>query len=51
MINLVKPKHIIPAHGTSSMIDASTELATEMGYILNKNLHKMRDGDRLIVTN
>jgi len=49
LINLVKPKHIIPAHGTSNMIDASAELGIEMGYTLNKDLHKMRDGDRLII--
>ena len=47
LINLVKPKHLIPAHGGPEMRSALAELAVEMGYRLSENVHLMKDGDRI----
>jgi ribonuclease J len=46
MIHLVKPKHIVPAHGNMQMTAAMSDLATEMGYA-PENIHLMRNGQRL----
>ncbi|MFH1510860.1 MAG: RNase J family beta-CASP ribonuclease [Candidatus Woesearchaeota archaeon] len=43
LINLVKPKHIIPAHGNIQMTAALSDLATDMGYDAD-NIHLMRNG-------
>ena len=47
LINMVKPKHIIPAHGDDSMKEALVELAVEKGYKLNENVHIMHNGSKL----
>src|SRR3989344_1830304 len=47
LINILKPKHIIPAHGNDSMKGALAELAVEMGYKKGNNVHLMRDGQRI----
>lgn len=47
LINIVKPRHIIPAHGDAKMISALAELAVEMGYKLRDNVHLMKDGDKI----
>ncbi len=47
LINLVKPEHIIPAHGERDMIRALVELATEKGYKLDETVHIMHDGSKL----
>ena len=47
LISILKPKHIIPAHGNDSMRDALAELAVEMGYQKGNNVHLMRDGQRI----
>ena len=47
LINLVKPKHIIPAHGTLKMTSALTNLAEQMGYQTNKEVHLMQNGQRI----
>jgi ribonuclease J len=46
LIHLVKPKHIIPAHGNMQMTAAMSDLATEMGYV-PEHIHLMRNGQRL----
>jgi ribonuclease J len=43
-INLIKPQHIIPAHGDSKKLSALASLAKELGYTLNKNCHIMSNG-------
>jgi ribonuclease J len=48
LINLVKPKHIIPAHGNSQMTGALALLATEMGYSKDR-LHVVKDGTKIII--
>lgn len=47
LINILKPTHIIPAHGNDSMKGALAELAVEMGYKKGNNVHLMRDGQRI----
>ncbi|HII71780.1 TPA: RNase J family beta-CASP ribonuclease [Candidatus Woesearchaeota archaeon] len=44
LINMVKPDHIIPAHGDMSMASSLAELCTEMGYKIGEDVHIMRDG-------
>jgi len=47
LINYVNPEHIIPAHGEIRMTTALQELAVEMGYKINKDVHVMQDGQVL----
>ena len=47
LINLVKPKHIIPAHGEPDMKDALASLAVEKGYEKGKTVHIIHNGDML----
>jgi len=47
LINLVKPQHIIPAHGSIEMRSALADLAVEMGYEKGSNVHLMSNGERI----
>lgn len=47
LINLVKPQHIIPAHGEPRMLNALADLASEMGYKKGTNVHVMGNGERI----
>ncbi len=49
LIALTTPEHIIPAHGELGMMEALRELATEMGYKENRNVHLLKDGDKLVI--
>ncbi len=44
MLNLLKPNHVIPAHGGLDKTTPMIELCTEMGYKFNKQSHLMTDG-------
>ena len=44
LINMVKPEHIIPAHGDMTMSSSLAELCTEMGYRIGDDVHIMRNG-------
>jgi ribonuclease J len=46
LINIVKPKHIIPAHGEKDMKAALADLAEEMGYKKEK-VHIQQNGQCL----
>ena len=46
LIELVRPKHIIPAHGEHKMTSAMADLALEMGY-KEKDIHVMKNGQML----
>jgi len=46
-INMINPEHIIPAHGEHAKIAPMVELAEELGYKNNKNVHLINDGQRL----
>ncbi len=48
LINMVKPKHVIPAHGDPVMRAALAELAYEMGY-KEQNVHLVKDGQKLTI--
>ncbi len=46
LINMVKPRNIIPAHGTFKMTSALVDLAKDIGYD-EKNVNLLQNGDRL----
>ena len=48
-IEMVKPEHIIPAHGDLQKMSAMVELASELGYKLGKNCHLVQDGQTVKV--
>ena len=43
-IRMLKPEHIIPAHGDLDMLTAYAELAEEEGYRIGNNIHILRNG-------
>ena len=47
LINLVTPKHIIPAHGETEMKEALIDLAIEKGYKKGETVHIVHDGDKV----
>jgi len=49
MISMLKPKHLIPSHGSLDQLTPAVELAKEMGYGFDKTCHLMQDGGKLIV--
>ncbi|MFA5019629.1 MAG: RNase J family beta-CASP ribonuclease [Candidatus Pacearchaeota archaeon] len=49
LINLLKPKYIIPAHGSLDQISPAIELAREMGYELNKTAFLCQDGSKVVI--
>ncbi len=44
LLNLLKPHHVIPAHGGLDKTKPMIALCTEMGYKFNKQSHLMTDG-------
>ena len=46
LIKLVKPEHVMPAHGNKDMEKALADLAVEEGY-KPENIHIMKDGQKL----
>lgn len=49
LINMVKPEHIIPAHGELRMTSALCDLAAEMGYG-SEHVHLMQNGQRVTLS-
>ncbi len=47
MIDMIKPKHIIPAHAGHAKAEHMKELALECGYVENESFHMMENGKRL----
>ncbi len=47
LIGYIKPQHIIPSHSGHDKAMQMAELAVEMGYEINKNVHLMEDGKRI----
>lgn len=43
LVTMVKPQHIIPAHGGWDKVSPMVELAKEMGYKENKNVHLLKN--------
>ena len=50
MINILKPKHIIPTHGDRSITKGLEILAEEMGYELGKNVHLLSDNKNIKIS-
>ena len=50
LINMVKPKHIIPSHGDLRMRSALADFASKMGYTVGKEIHLLSNGERLDLT-
>ncbi|MBI4983574.1 RNase J family beta-CASP ribonuclease [Candidatus Woesearchaeota archaeon] len=49
LIEFVRPKHIIPSHGGQDKAVHLVELAEEMGYEINKSVHLLEDGKRILI--
>jgi len=47
LISLIHPEHIIPAHGSPDQLAPMEELAEELGYKANKEIHLMRNGQKI----
>ena len=47
LIRMVKPKNIIPCHGTLAMRSKYAELAAEEGYQLGENVHLLNNGQKI----
>ena len=46
---MLKPQHIIPAHGDLKMAAGYAEFAGDLGYTANKDVHPMRNGQKLMI--
>jgi ribonuclease J len=44
MINLLKPKYIIPSHGSLDQLTPAIELSKEMGYVFGKTCYLSQNG-------
>ncbi|MBT7706011.1 MBL fold metallo-hydrolase [archaeon] len=44
ILNIVKPRHIIPSHGGLDKTEPMISLTDELGYKRGKNVHLMEDG-------
>ncbi|HTZ41895.1 MAG TPA: MBL fold metallo-hydrolase RNA specificity domain-containing protein, partial [Candidatus Omnitrophota bacterium] len=44
LLQMLKPKHIVPAHGERRLTGPMTELAGELGYIPGKSVHASVNG-------
>lgn len=44
LINILKPKHILPAHAGITKQTDIADLAVEMGYVNGENIHMMSNG-------
>jgi len=49
LVQLLDPQHIIPSHGGIEQTGAYTEFAEECGYTFQKDLHILRNGQRMIL--
>ncbi len=49
IVNLLRPQHIIPAHGGYDKTIPMVELCSELGYKKGKQCHLMKDGETLII--
>ncbi len=49
MIELAKPKHIIPSNAALDKTSLGAELAQELGYKMNKNVHLLENGKSIVV--
>jgi ribonuclease J len=47
LLRMVKPEHVIPAHGTMDMHTAYVEMAEDTGYLFGETAHILRNGQEL----
>ena len=47
LISLINPEHIIPAHGSPEQLAPMEELAEELGYKPHKEIHLLRNGQKI----
>lgn len=47
LINMVKPKHLIPSQGEIAMETAVAKLGESLGYKIGKSIHILTDGQRI----
>ncbi|HTY44287.1 MAG TPA: MBL fold metallo-hydrolase RNA specificity domain-containing protein, partial [Patescibacteria group bacterium] len=47
LLTIIKPKNIIPAHGTTEQLLPMIEIAKEVGYRTGKECHLMHDGHKI----
>jgi ribonuclease J len=47
LLRMVKPEHVIPAHGTLEMHSAYAEMAEDTGYEFGETVHILRNGQEL----
>jgi ribonuclease J len=47
LLRMVKPEHVIPAHGTMEMHTAYVEMAEDTGYLFGETAHILRNGQEL----
>jgi len=49
IIKMLRPEHIIPAHGTTPKHAAIVDLASEIGYKLGENIHLLQEGQEIVI--
>ncbi|WP_094226499.1 RNase J family beta-CASP ribonuclease [Methanolobus psychrotolerans] len=49
LLRMLKPEHVIPAHGTIQMHSEYIQMAEDAGYILGDTLHLLRNGEELYI--
>lgn len=49
LIELLRPRHLIPSHGAKDKTEHLADLAMELGYQKGKSIHLMEDGKRLVL--
>lgn len=49
IIHLLRPEHVLPAHGEDHHIDAFKSLAQEEGFVDGKTLHILHNGERVVL--
>ena len=49
LLSMLNPEHIVPSHGPFNMKGGYVSLASEFGYVLNKDVHILQNGDRLVL--
>lgn len=47
LLRMVKPEHVIPAHGTLEMHSAYAEMSEDTGYEFGETVHILRNGQEL----
>ena len=49
LLRMVRPEHVIPAHGTMEMHTAYVEMAEDTGYQFGETAHILRNGQEMII--